>query len=71
MLQVIETARQVTGRQIEALPEGRRAGDPSFLVASSEKARRLLGWQPKYPELEAIIASAWRWHQAHPGGYAR
>jgi len=71
VLQVIETARRVTGCQIEALPEGRRAGDASFLVASAEKARRLLGWQPKYPELEAIIASAWRWHQAHPGGYAR
>jgi UDP-glucose 4-epimerase len=69
VLQVIETARKVAGRPIEVRMEPRRAGDPSVLVASSEKARRILGWKPKYPELEEIIASAWRWHNAHPKGY--
>lgn len=69
VLQVIETARKVSGRPIEVRMESRRAGDPSVLVASSEKARRMLGWKPRYPELEEIIASAWHWHNAHPAGY--
>lgn len=67
--QVIETARQVTGHPIPAAVLTCRAGDPAVLVASSEKARRELGWQPELPELEAIIESAWRWHQSHPKGY--
>lgn len=70
VLQVIEAARKITGHAIEARKEPRRAGDPSVLVASSEKACRVLGWTPKYPELEEIIASAWQWHSAHPKGYA-
>lgn len=69
VLEVIETARSVTGRPIEARIEPRRPGDPSFLVASAEKARRILRWEPRQPELAAIIQSAWRWHQAHPRGY--
>jgi UDP-glucose 4-epimerase len=69
VLQVIETARKITGCPIDAHMEGRRTGDPSVLVASSEKARRVLGWEPKHPELEEIIGSAWRWHNAHPQGY--
>ena len=70
MLEVIETARKIAGQPIEVRMEARRAGDPSALVASSEKARRMLGWQPKYPELEEIIGSAWCWHRVHPRGYA-
>ncbi|MGG4034345.1 UDP-glucose 4-epimerase GalE [Paenibacillus cisolokensis] len=67
--QVIEIARNVTGRDIKVVTEPRRAGDPAVLVASSARARRELGWQPKRERLEDIIRSAWQWHQAHPNGY--
>ena len=67
--EVVETARKVTGHPIPAKEEPRRAGDPSTLVASSQKAREILGWKPRYTELETIIASAWKWHQSHPNGY--
>jgi len=70
VLEVIETARQVTGRTIKANETGRRAGDPPVLVASSEKAQKELGWQPQKPELATMIADAWNWLQAHPHGYA-
>ncbi len=70
VLQVIETARKVTGCPIDARKEPRRPGDPSVLVASSEKARRVLGWKPQRPDLEDIVDSAWRWHKAHPRGYS-
>jgi UDP-glucose-4-epimerase len=60
--QVIEAARQVTGRQIEFELAPRRAGDPAVLVAASTKAHRELGWRPQYTELPPIIESAWRWH---------
>lgn len=69
--QVIEAARQITGHAIPAQIEARRAGDPAVLVASSERARRELGWEPKRHRLEDIIASAWNWHRQHPGGYAK
>jgi len=69
VLQVIETVKQVSGRDFKVNLEGRRAGDPSHLVAGAEKARRLLGWQPKYPELNDIVRTAWEWHLAHPRGY--
>jgi UDP-glucose 4-epimerase len=68
--QVIEAARKVTGRAIAAAEVPRRAGDPAILVASSDKIRKELHWQPQYPNLEQIIESAWRWLQAHPNGYA-
>jgi UDP-glucose 4-epimerase len=68
---VIETARLVTGRQIPVRKAPRREGDPAVLVASAAKAKAELGWEPRYPELAAIIESAWRWHQAHPNGYER
>ena len=68
-LEVIETARRVTGRPIAVNDEPRREGDPAVLVASHERAQRELGWEPQVPDLEAIIESAWRWHQAHPQGY--
>ena len=49
----------------------RRAGDPAQLVASSEKAKTVLGWKPQYDDLETIIASAWKWHESHPNGYGK
>mgnify|MGYP004480869215 FL=1 len=68
-LQVVETARAVTGHPIPSSIEARRPGDPATLVASSEKAARVLGWQPRYTDLGEIIATAYRWHQSHPQGY--
>ncbi|MFD2670382.1 UDP-glucose 4-epimerase GalE [Marinicrinis sediminis] len=68
--QVIETAREVTGRDIPARMEDRRAGDPAVLVASSEKARNELGWKPSRTDLREVLASAWEWHVHHPQGYA-
>ena len=67
--QVVEMARKVTGHAIPAENAPRRPGDPAVLVASSEKIRRELGWQPRYPELEQIVASAWEWQKKHPKGY--
>jgi UDP-glucose 4-epimerase len=67
--EVIEAARSVTGREIPARDEGRRAGDPPQLVASNERARDVLGWVPAR-SLEDMIADAWEWHGAHPQGYA-
>jgi UDP-glucose 4-epimerase len=66
---VIETARKVTGHPIPAVDGPRRPGDPPELVAGSDKLRRELGWQPRYPDLYNIVGSAWNWHQAHPNGY--
>lgn len=67
--EVIETARKVTGHTIPAKVEAVRAGDPAVLVASSEKAKTVLGWNPVHNDLEKIIASAWNWHKKHPNGY--
>ena len=61
--EVIDSARRVTGRPIPVEECPRREGDPAVLVASSEKIKRELGWQPQYADLDAIIASAWEWHQ--------
>jgi UDP-glucose 4-epimerase len=61
---------KVAGRRIPAIEKARRPGDPPKLVASAEKATRELGWKPKFPRLEDIIASAWRWHEKHPDGYS-
>lgn len=69
--QVIDMARKVTGHKLPVKMEPRRPGDPARLVASAEKAKRVLGWKPKYPDLHAIIESAWAWHKAHPDGYKR
>ena len=65
--EVIETAR--TNHTIPIREEERRAGDPSVLIASSEKARKVLGWKPQYADLETIISTAWKWHVNHPDGY--
>ena len=67
--EVIETARRVTGHPIPAVETPRRAGDPARLVASSEKAKTILGWKPVHDSLEEIISSAWNWHKNHPDGY--
>jgi UDP-glucose 4-epimerase len=68
VLEVIESARRVTGHPIPAEVHPRRPGDPAVLVASSEKAIRELGWVPKYTQLDQIIGTAWVWHQKRYGG---
>ena len=65
--QAIEMARQVTGKTIQVKQCDRRAGDPPILIASSEKARQRLGWQPQYPNLKDILGHAWNWHQQRHG----
>jgi len=67
--EVIEVARRVTGRSIPVVETARRPGDPAILVASAERIRRELGWEPRYPDLETIIESAWAWKREHPRGY--
>ena len=67
--EVIDVAREVTGREISARVGPRRAGDPATLIASSEKIKRELSWRPKYQDLRTIIQSAWDWWSAHPRGY--
>jgi UDP-glucose 4-epimerase len=67
--EVVEMARQVTGRWISTEAAPRRAGDPPVLIANPDKIMRDLGWTPRHSELDRIIESAWRWHQAHPEGY--
>ena len=66
--EIIETARAITGKEIPAIVEPRRAGDPSILIASNKKAAEILGWKPERG-LETIIADAWNWHSNHPDGY--
>jgi UDP-glucose 4-epimerase len=67
--EVINTARQVTGKEIPTRIGPRRPGDPATLIASSAKIKRELGWQPKYQDVRVIVESAWRWMLAHPNGY--
>jgi UDP-glucose-4-epimerase GalE len=67
--EVIRAAEKVTGKQVPVREGPRRPGDPSVLVASAEKIRRELGWEPSYNELQPILETAWRWHRAHPKGY--
>jgi UDP-glucose 4-epimerase len=69
VLEVVDAARQVTGKTIAVELQGRRPGDPSHLVADSGRARGVLGWQPRHPDLAAIIGSAWQWHEQRPQGY--
>lgn len=68
--EVIDVARKVTGHPIPAEISPRRAGDPAQLVASSDKAKDVLGWKPQYADLETIVSSAWAWHKSHPHGFA-
>jgi UDP-glucose 4-epimerase len=67
--EVIESARKVTGDPIKTVVVPRRAGDPAVLIASSEKARSILGWKPEHADLDEIISTAWNWHKNHPNGY--
>ena len=68
--EVIEKAKQVTKLPIKVEQDARRAGDPAVLIASSEKAKEVLGWKPKYDSLETIIETAWNLHKNHPDGFA-
>jgi len=68
--QVIEMAREVTGRDLVVIERPRRAGDQPATVATSERIQRELGWQAQLSDLRTLIASAWAWRQAHPSGYA-
>jgi UDP-glucose 4-epimerase len=68
--EVVEVARKVTGHLIPVIEGPRRPGDPAVLIASSEKIRRELGWQPRFGDLHSIVESAWQWHRSHPDGYA-
>lgn len=67
--EVIETARDVTGHKIPLEIKDRRLGDPAILIASSEKAKKELGWSPKYNSIKKIVSDAWNWHKQHPNGY--
>jgi UDP-glucose 4-epimerase len=69
--EVIEGVRRVTGRDIPVVESPRRAGDPAILIASSEKIRKELKWTPQFPQLDAILASAWTWHKNFPNGYTQ
>lgn len=71
VLEVIEKAREITGREIKTRIEARRPGDPAVLIAGAEKIKRQLGWQPEFQDLRVIIQTAWDWLCAHPRGYER
>jgi UDP-glucose 4-epimerase len=68
--QVIEMCEKITGKKIPVVEKPRRAGDPPRLVAAANKAINELGWKPKFPKLEDIVATAWKWHNKNPNGYA-
>ncbi|GGI65959.1 UDP-glucose 4-epimerase GalE [Enterococcus alcedinis] len=67
--EMLDAAREVTGKDIPAIVAPRRAGDPASLVASSAKASEILGWKPEYTDVKKIIETAWNWHVSHPNGY--
>src|SRR5438270_845628 len=67
--EVITACRKITGRKIDTIEKPRRPGDPARLIASSEKIKDELGWRPQFQSLDAIIESAWEWHQKFPRGY--
>ena len=67
--EMLDAAREVTGKDIPAIVAPRRAGDPASLVASSAKANEILGWKPEYTDVKKIIETAWNWHVSHPNGY--
>ena len=69
--QVVETCREATGHPIPVALSPRRPGDPACLVAGAAKARDVLGWNPRHPDLKTIVQHAWNWHRAHPRGYGR
>lgn len=69
VFEILEAARTVTNKPIKAVVGERRAGDPSKLIASSDKAQQVLGWKPQHDNINDIINSAWQWHHQHPNGY--
>ena len=69
--EVIEKAKEVTQKDIKVVEESRRSGDPAVLIASSDKAKTVLGWKPEYDDLGTIIKTAWEWHSTHPNGYSK
>ena len=69
--EIIDVARKVVGHPIPAEVAERRAGDPAILIASSEKAKAVLGWKPEYDDIQKIISDAWAWHEGHPSGYEK
>jgi UDP-glucose 4-epimerase len=69
VLEIINTCREITGKEIPAVEKPRRAGDPPKLIAASEKIQKELGWSPKFQDVRTIIESAWKWHLNHPAGY--
>ncbi|TAK29861.1 MAG: UDP-glucose 4-epimerase GalE [Chloroflexota bacterium] len=71
VLEVVEMARQITGHPIPIVMGPRRPGDPAVLIASSDRIRAELGWNPRFPDLRDIIQTAWDWHVAHPNGYGK
>lgn len=70
ILEVIQAAREVTGKEIKTVMQDRRPGDPPRLVADNKKAKAVLGWEPQQSDLRSIIESVWRWHQRNPAGYS-
>ena len=68
-LEIVEAARDVTGKPIPAEMAPRRGGDPDSLIACSDKAREVLGWKPQFDDIHKIIETAWAWHSTHPNGY--
>ena len=69
ILEVLRACEKAVGRPIPHEIVGRRPGDPGTLIATPEKVVRDLGWKPRYPDIESIVATAWKWHQSHPNGY--
>ena len=67
--EVIECCRKITGKKIPVVEKSRRSGDPPRLIAASAKIKSELGWRPKFESLDAIVQSAWNWHQKFPRGY--
>lgn len=67
--EVIRAVEKVVGKPVKVIEKPRRPGDPPALYADSTKAQRELGWQIKFPDIESIVATAWKWHQSHPRGY--
>ncbi|SRR5258708_5349147 len=70
VLEVISAVEKITGKKVPYTVAPRRAGDPPALYADSTKAKTELGWKVQYPEIESIVATAWKWHSSHPEGYA-
>ena len=69
--EIIEHTKRVTGRDFAVKYEDRRPGDPAVLIASGDKAERVLGWRPESSEIGRVLETAWEWHRNHPDGFGR